>query len=722
MAGCSSDKCCGSGQQVATMPGNPATTGSSRHYKWSIQGMDCGGCAAKIEKALLALQGVLQVRVAFATERLLVELDEIQTPEAVKRVVRELGFRLEEAGKTPDEKPLWQAHFSFILLACLTFVASILDYTIPAAGCFAFFLATAIGVIPFAFKSIKQIKNGTWFGIETLMTVAALGALTLGETIEGALVLLLFSLGEMLEGFAGRKAKAGIKGLMQLAPDVAIKVNGNQRQEVSAEFLNLGEIIEVRPGDRLPVDGSVHNDSGFFNESALTGESMPVLREQGDTVMAGSLVVDQPVQLVVKSEPGHNAIDRIITLIEEAESNRAPIARMIDIFSSWYTPLVMGLAALVVIVPPLLLGAEIQPWAYKALTLLLIACPCALVISIPAAVTSALASASRFGALVKGGAALEQLRLIKVLAFDKTGTLTEGKPKVTALVPFGISEHQLLQLAAGIEQGSSHPLAKAIIGEAQSRKIEQAIVSDIRVMAGQGVQGMVGGQMVIAWSPRYIKDNLVTDAVRSNIEMLEDQGNTVVVIQSDQQVLGLIGLADTLRQDAIAAINKLKEIGVDAVMLTGDNRRSAAAIAGKLGITYKAELLPEDKVKAIRILQSESTGAVAMVGDGINDAPALKTAELGIAMGRGSDVALETADAALTHERLAELATMIRLSKNTAKITRQNIVMALGINTLFLLTTMLGLTGLMGAVISDVGGSVLITLNALRLMNVNSHR
>lgn len=712
MTSCTKSTSCCSGKPASA----PLSASQNvRRYKWSIRGMHCGSCAAKVEKALRSVKGVQQVRVAFATERLLIDLAPSESTQGVEAVIKEMGYTLEEPGKSVEDEPLWKSHSTFTLLAILTTVATVLFFINPAWGSLGFYAATVLGVIPFVKKSLSQIKNGTWFGIETLMSVAAIGALILGETIEAVLVLLLFSLGEMLEGFAGRKAKAGIKSLMQLTPDIAYRIEGDARIEVPAEFLAPSELIEVRPGDRLPVDATITSVHGVFDESALTGESIPVTREQGEKVMAGCLVVDQPVRLTVVSEPGKNAIDRIVTLIEEAEERRAPIARLIDRFSAWYTPLVMGIAALAMIIPPFLLGATWHASAYKALTLLLIACPCALVVSIPAAVTSALASASRFGALVKGGAALEQLRLIKQLAFDKTGTLTEGKPQVTSVVAINEDENTLLSLTAAVEQGSSHPLAKAIINEVKRRELPLTEAENIRVLTGRGVEGKVEGRTVKILTPRYVEERLLSDH-QLTITELESQGNTTIVVQDDEKVLGVIGLADTLRSDAVEAIQRLKKIGVNCVMLTGDNRRAAAAIAGKLGIEYKAELLPEDKVKAITELQAENRGAVAMVGDGINDAPALKTAELGIAMGRGSDVALETADAALTHERLVELANMISLSKETAKITRQNIALALGINTFFLMTTLFGMTGLMAAVLSDAGGTVLVTLNALRLM------
>lgn len=697
------------------MAATQAQAKDTQRLKWFIRGMDCASCAAKVEKGLSGVKGVRQVRIAFATERLMVDLEQGGDSSRIHSIVREMGYTLEDTDQTEQEKPIWKSHSTITLLTALITVATTLRLIDPQLGAISFTLGTVIGVIPFARKAWSQIKNGTWFGIASLMTVAALGALVLGETVEAVLVLFLFSLGEMLEGFAGQKAKAGIKNLMQLTPDTAIQINGDKRIEVPADFLQPGEIIEVRPGDRLPVDGEILSTLGIFNESVLTGESMPAQREQGETVMAGSLVIDQPVRVKVTSEPGKNAIDRIITLIEDAESRKAPIARMIDEFSAWYTPLVMVGALLVMIIPPLFFGAPWESSAYKALALLLIACPCALVVSIPAAVTSALASAARFGALIKGGAALEQLRLINKLAFDKTGTLTEGKPQVTRVIAIGVMEENLLAMAAAVEQGSSHPLAKAIIEAAENKNLSIPPTDSVRVLTGRGVEGVIENRALQILAPRYVVPELLKSQ-QVNIERLESEGSTVVVIIDNGQVLGLIALADTLREDAAEGIARLKEIGVNCVMLTGDNRRTAAAIAGKLGIDYQAELLPEDKVNAITSLQADNHGGVAMVGDGINDAPALKAAEIGIAMGRGSDVALETADAALTHERLVQLANMISLSKDTAKITRQNIALALGINTLFLITTLFGVTGLMAAVLSDAGGTVLVTLNALRLM------
>jgi Cd2+/Zn2+-exporting ATPase len=544
--------------------------------------------------------------------------------------------------------------------------------------------------------------------------VAAIGALFIGATAEAAMVLLLFMLGERLESFAAGRARKGVTALMALKPDVALRVSNGQRASVAVSALRPGDVIEVAAGARLPADASLLSPFASFDESALTGESIPVERQQGEKISAGCLSVDRLVQLQVVSEPGNSAIDRILHLIEEAEERRAPIERFLDRFSRIYTPVIMLMALLVAIVPPLLFAAAWQPWIYKGLTLLLIGCPCALVISTPAAITSGLAAAARRGALIKGGAALESLGSVRTIAFDKTGTLTEGKPQVTALLPLaGSDEDQLLATAAAIEQGSSHPLAQAIVAAAAGRSLILPEATDQRALAGSGVEAKVSERLLSISSPTKLPSTLLASQ-QQVVEELESAGNTVVLLHDAAQLLGIIALRDTLRADARGALAELQALGINGVMLTGDNPRAAAAIAAELGIDYRAGLLPADKVAAVSALNAKQP--VAMVGDGINDAPAMKAATIGIAMGSGSDVALETADAALTHNRLSGLAAMIRLSRATHANIRQNVALALGLKGIFLLTTLLGITGLWLAVLADSGATALVTANALRLL------
>ena len=432
-------------------------------------------------------------------------------------------------------------------------------------------------------------------------------------------------------------------------------------------------------------------------------------RATGDKVPAGATSVDRLVTLEVLSEPGASAIDRILKLIEEAEERRAPIERFIDRFSRIYTPAIMAVALLVTLVPPLLFAASWQEWIYKGLTLLLIGCPCALVISTPAAITSGLAAAARRGALIKGGAALEQLGRVTQVAFDKTGTLTVGKPRVTAIHPAtGISESELLTLAAAVEQGATHPLAQAIVREAQVAALAIPAAESQRALVGSGIEAQVNGERVLICAA----GKHPADAFAGLINELESAGQTVVLVVRNDDVLGVIALQDTLRADAATAISELNALGVK-VILTGDNPRAAAAIAGELGLEFKAGLLPEDKVKAVTELNQHAP--LAMVGDGINDAPAMKAAAIRIAMGSGTDVALETADAALTHNHL-RLVQMIELARATHANIRQNITIALGLKGVFLVTTLLGMTGLWLAVLADTGATVLVTADALRLL------
>ncbi len=462
--------CCNAASTKAESQEQPVQEGSQAAIKlrWTIKGMDCPSCAAKVEKAVKHIDGILSARVSFATERLLIlaKTDSTSVPMQVKQAVNDAGFKLEEDNsvKKRDKASFLTRYGSITLFALLIISATAASSVWPEFNSLFFSVATLWGLIPVVRKAWSLARNGSPFSIETLMGMAAIGALFLGETAEAAMVLLLFMLGEHLEAFAAGKARQGVQKLMALTPDSTQKINPDgSNTPVLAETLVPEDVIEVRPGERLPVDGELLTQVISFDESALTGESIPVEHEAGSKVIAGSLVVDKVARLKVISKPGENAVDRIIRLIEEAEASKAPIERFIDRFSRWYTPAMMILAALVAIVPPLIMGQSWNEWIYKALALLLIGCPCALVISTPAAVTSALAAASRTGALVKGGAALEQLGKIQTIAFDKTGTLTEGKPKVTSVQVFGAAatDADVLAIAAAVEAGINSSIGKS---------------------------------------------------------------------------------------------------------------------------------------------------------------------------------------------------------------------------------------------------------------------
>ncbi|WP_148052151.1 Zn(II)/Cd(II)/Pb(II) translocating P-type ATPase ZntA [Atlantibacter hermannii] len=712
-APCCGDACCASpSPQPEVVP-----SGANQRYSWHVQGMDCAACARKVENAARQISGVSQVQVMFATEKLVVDAtDDVR--QQVEAAIRKAGYTLSDTS-APQSAPVspfaWRENLPLIGLIGLMAISWLLAQFHPAAGEMAFIATTLVGLWPIARQAVRLMRSGNPFAIETLMSVAAIGALFIGATAEAAMVLVLFLIGERLEGWAANRARQGVSALIALKPETATRLNGDQRETVALGELHPGDIIEVAAGGRLPADGKLLSPFASFDESALTGESVPVERRQGDSVAAGATSVDRLVTLEVLSEPGDSAIDRILRLIEEAEERRAPVERFIDRFSRIYTPAIMAFALLVAVLPPLFMGMPWLPWIYKGLTLLLIGCPCALVISTPAAITSGLAAAARRGALIKGGAALEQLGQIRQVAFDKTGTLTLGNPQVTTVSPAAdCDESTLLRLAAAIEQGSTHPLALAIVEQAKRQGIALPVTDNQRTLAGIGIEARVEGETYLLSAPDKLPAGILDAAAHAAVEQQEAQGQTVVALVRDQQLLGTLALRDTLRPDALRAVQDLKQLGVQGVILTGDNPRAAAAIAGELGLEFRAGLLPADKVAEVNRLNQHTP--LAMVGDGINDAPAMKAATIGIAMGSGTDVALETADAALTHNRLTELAGMISVARATHANIRQNIAIALGLKGLFLVTTLLGLTGLWLAVLADTGATVLVTANALRLL------
>ncbi|WP_371340481.1 Zn(II)/Cd(II)/Pb(II) translocating P-type ATPase ZntA [Klebsiella quasipneumoniae] len=693
---------------------------SDARYSWQVAGMDCAACARKVETAVRQVPGVSQVQVLFATEKLLVNA-EGDVRAQVEQAVRQAGYTLRDADAPASEKTQGSRLRDNLPLLTLVIMMALswgLEQANHPAGQLAFVATTLVGLWPVARQALRLIKSGSWFAIETLMSVAAIGALFIGATAEAAMVLLLFLIGERLEGWAASRARQGVSALMALKPDTAIRLRNGVRETVAQRDLRPGDVIEVAAGGRLPADGQLLSPFASFDESALTGESVPVERQAGERVAAGATSVDRLVQLTVISEPGDSAIDRILKLIEEAEERRAPIERFIDRFSRIYTPAIMVVALLVAIVPPLFFASAWLPWIYKGLTLLLIGCPCALVISTPAAITSGLAVAARRGALIKGGAALEQLGQVRQVAFDKTGTLTVGQPQVTSVIATAENDdNALLALAAAVEQGSSHPLAQAIVREAQRRQLsiplasgQRALASGQRALAGSGIEAEVNGSRILICAA----SKAAPAEYEAQIQQLESAGQTVVLVMRGETLLGILALRDTLRDDARQAVDALHQLGVQGVILTGDNPRAAAAIASELGLEFRAGLLPADKVEAVMALNADAP--LAMVGDGINDAPAMKAATIGIAMGSGTDVALETADAALTHNRLTGLAQMISLARATHANIRQNIAIALGLKGIFLVTTLLGLTGLWLAVLADTGATVLVTANALRLL------
>ena len=609
-----------------------------------------------------------------------------------------------------------------IFTALLLGAAWVIEYLAPEIGKWAFVAACLIGVAPVAQRAFAALRMGQPFTIESLMTIAAVGALFINAAEEAALVVFLFAVGEVLEGVAAGKARDGIRALANLVPKTAQLVTGDSTREVPAASLSVGQTVLVRPGDRIPADGEIVDGTSGVDESPVTGESVPKTRGPGDAVFAGAINTEAALRVKVTKGREDNTIARIIRLVEEAEEARAPTERFIDRFSRWYMPAIVAVAALVIVVPPLVFGQPWDTWVYRGLALLLIGCPCALVISVPASIASAMSTGARRGLLMKGGAVIEAAAKVDVVTFDKTGTLTHGRPQVTDLVPFGTTtEAELLAVAAGVETGSSHPLAIAILNKAKDAGVSALPSQDAKALMGKGVVATVGGAAAYVSSPRYAMEHGGLDGLGlRQATIFEEDGKTAVAVFREKAPLGLIAMRDEPRADAKDAVRQLTAMGVTAVILTGDNPRTAAAIAGGLGLKFEADMLPEDKLAYIREIGSK--GGVMMIGDGINDAPALKQASVGVAMGSGTDVALETADAAILRDRVTDIPATIRLSRAAMANIRQNVTIALGLKAVFLVTSVFGLTGLWIAILADTGATVLVTLNALRLLRFNPER
>ncbi|GHC75884.1 heavy metal translocating P-type ATPase [Limoniibacter endophyticus] len=723
-----------------------------QHTRFRVGGMDCASCAAKIDRAVRRLPDVEDVSVSVSGGTMSVRYSGDDTFAAIQKQVSRLGYPVtpvidgpnrivadhDEAGFCRGDSsrvkdcgsihvhshvqahessggPWWKSDKGGLTI--FSGVALLLAYglgqLLPEIGSVAFVIAMFVGLVPIARRAFAAAQAGTPFSIEMLMTIAALGAVFINAAEEAAAVVFLFLVGELLEGVAAGQARASIKALGALIPETAQLEVGGQVRVVPAETLELGQIVIIRPGDRIAADGIVLSGESDIDEASVTGESTPVQKGIGDVVFAGTVNGAGVLRSRVTATARDNTIARIIRLVEEAQESKAPTERFIDRFSRYYTPGVVAVAALVAIIPPLFVGAAWGEWVYRGLAVLLIGCPCALVISTPAAIAASLSAGARRGLLMKGGAVLEGFGKLTAIAFDKTGTLTEGRPRVTDILVLGeLPETEVVRLAAALEAGSSHPLALAILAHAEGIVLPPA--EKARALGGKGVTGTIEGREVLLSSLRAISVPLSDEAL-AVIARLNDEGKTVSVLAVDGAVAGAIAMRDEPRADAIAGLLALKESGLRTLMLTGDNRRTAQAIGDMLGIEVRAELMPEDKQRIVNELQREGL-IVGKVGDGINDAPALAAADIGIAMGGGTDIALETADAAVLHGRVSDVSKMIVLSKRMMRNIFQNIAIALGLKALFLVTTVLGVTGLWPAILADTGATVLVTLNALRLL------
>jgi Cd2+/Zn2+-exporting ATPase len=694
--------------------------------RYRVEGMDCGSCARKIETALTRVPGVSDIAISTTTETLRLRAANDSTGEQVEKVVRDLGYGImpvtEETRHHHDhgaeDGPWWRSAKGRLTLFCGIALAAAwgLAALLPGYEAWLYTAAMAIGLVPIARRAVSAALAGAPFTIETLMTIAAVGAVIIGETEEAAIVVLLFLVGKLLEGVAAGRARASIRSLTNLVPKTAFLDRNGSLEEVSAETLAVGDVIAVRPGDRIPADGIILSGESAIDEAPVTGESTPKRKGEGETVFAGTINTDGTLRVQVTAEAQDNTIARVVRLVEEAQEAKAPTERFIDRFSRYYTPVVLIVGALVAILPPLLAGEPWGEWVYKGLAVLLIGCPCALVISTPAAIAAGLAAGARRGLLIKGGAVLETLGKVTTVALDKTGTLTEGRPQVTDVVALQGTEREVLEDAAALDATSSHPIAKAIVARAQAEGLEITPAVGVMALGGKGVKGRFRRRGLWLGSPKAAAAiaPLPTEA-EARVSTLQEEGKTVSILLVNDTPVGLIAVRDEPRDDALEGLKALKARGIKPIMLTGDNARTAAAIARTLGVEPRADLLPQDKLTIVNELKAQGQ-VVAKVGDGINDAPALAAADVGIAMGGGTDVALETADGAVLHGRVLDIARMIALSKATMGNIHQNITVALGLKAVFLVTTIIGITGLWPAILADTGATVLVTANAMRLL------
>ncbi|MDS0474172.1 heavy metal translocating P-type ATPase [Natrinema sp. 1APR25-10V2] len=751
----------------------------------SVPGMDCASCATKVENALSGVDGVGEIETRPTSGRVTVAVTGGTDAETVTAAIEGAGYEATPVGGDGepfgDGDPVWKSRRAVITGAgalvvavgmALEFVFAGSNPTLFSAVGRSYELSTLLFVITAAVAGAPIFRNGYYsartlsLDIDFLMSVGILAAVAAHHPFEGAMLAVLFSVAELLETYSMDRARDSLRELMDLSPDTAtVKRDDGTEAEIPADDLAVGDTVVVRPGEKIPADGTIREGESAIDESPITGESVPADKAAGDEVFAGTIAESGYLEVAVERAADDSTIARIVRLVEDAERERTDREQFVDRFASVYTPIVVALAIAVAAGPPLLVGASWNTWFLRGLTLLVIACPCAFVISTPVSVVSGITSAARNGVLIKGGRYLEAVAESDVLAVDKTGTLTTGDLSVTDVIPLeGADEAAVLRYASAVERRSEHPLGRAIVGYAEEQGIEPDApdVADFEALTGKGVRAAVDGETHYVGKPDLFEgladlehahattdggavlesasadENVRRGCDRENcldvlqdvVPRLEAEGKTVVVVGTENRPLGVLGVADRVRPEAEWAVSRLREQGVRVVMLTGDNEGTARAVAEQVGIDeYHAELLPEEKLEWIRRLDGEArsasgetddAGSVAMLGDGINDAPALATADIGIAMGAaGTDTALETADVALMGDDLTRLPYLYRLSRTANGVIRQNIWASLAVKAVLAVGAPLGLVTVIHAVVvGDMGMSLGVTGNAMRLANL----
>ena len=701
---------------------------------FKIEGMDCREEVAMLERRFKHLPGLEDFSADLMGQRLHVKYDAAKlSAAAIAGAVADTGMRawLEHEEPIGVGEPLWRRQWA-VVVSGLLLGAGLAGEAVSAPVWPTWLLALSFAVaLPLPARRAWRAVKMRSLDINVLMVIAASGAVALGQLSEAAAVVFLFAVAQMLEARTLDRARNAIRALMDLTPGEAIVRDAATERRVDVDLIVPGTVIVIRPGDKIPLDGEVTAGQSFVNQAPVTGESLPVDKARGDEVFAGTINGRGTLEVRVTRLRRDTTLAKIIHLVEQAQAQRAPAQALVERFARVYTPAVIVLAVIVGIVPPLFPYmasgfSQTIMWhdaIYRALVLLVVACPCALVISTPVSVVAALAGAARKGVLIKGGVHLERTSAVRCVAFDKTGTLTHGKPEVVDIVPLnGAVRSSVLALAASVERRSAHPIAHAILAHAESSGVSAAPAQDVAAMSGLGTEGLVGGSRVVLGNHRLFEERgLCTPALHERMAASNGSGRTFVLVARDDQPIGIIAIADRARGSGHDAVEMLRQHGIErVVLLTGDSRGTAQAVAGQLGIDdWRAELLPEDKVAAVEELR-RSYGSVAMVGDGVNDAPALATADVGIAMGAaGSAAALETADVALMADELLKIPYTFRLSRATVRNIKANLAISIVMKAAFVVAAVAGMATLWMAIVADTGASVIVIANALRLLRAD---
>lgn len=695
---------------------------------YRIEGLSCTNCAGKFEKNVKQLPGVTSATVNFGASKISVEgqttIEELEEAGAFENLIIRDDQENDEQVRSKESfikrNIALIISLGFILIAVISQLSLGEDHLLTKA---LYILAIIIGGFDLFKEGFSDLIKLD-FSMESLMTIAIIGAAFIGEWAEGSIVVILFAISEALERFSMDKARQSIRSLMDIAPKEALIRRNNVEQLVSVDKIDIDDIMIIKPGQKIAMDGLVINGHSSVNQAAITGESVPVEKQLDDEVFAGTLNEEGVLEVKVTKKVTDTTIAKIIHLVEEAQGERAPAQAFVDKFAKYYTPFIIIMALLIVVVPPLFFGGDWNKWLYQGLSILVVGCPCSLVISTPVSIVSAIGNAAKNGVLVKGGVYLEEIGHLRAIAFDKTGTLTKGKPVVTDFIATSSeTDINYLSIISSLESLSQHPLASAILNEADKTNVDYKSIQieDFQSITGKGLTGIHQNIRYYIGSPKLFSASVIEEtAVKVQYRKFQEQGKTAMYFGTDEQILGVIAVADEVRDSSAAVISELHKLSIEhTIMLTGDNTKTAESIGKQLGVTeIKGDLMPQEKLDSIKALRT-TYNKVAMVGDGINDAPALAASTVGIAMGgAGTDTALETADVALMGDDLQKLPFIVRLSRQTLKVIKQNITFSLGIKLLALLLVIPGWLTLWIAIVADMGATLLVTLNGLRLMKV----